>query len=37
MRLGYKLRKHKRLVASVVAILLALILILGLAAPFMSW
>jgi hypothetical protein len=37
MRLGYKLRKHKRLFASLIAIILALVLIIGLAAPFIGW
>lgn len=35
MRMGYKVRKHKRLFASIVAVLLAGIMLLGLAAPFM--
>jgi hypothetical protein len=37
MRLGYKLRKHKRVWASVIAIILALILVIGIAAPFIPW
>lgn len=36
MRLGYKLRKHKRMFASVVAVLLAAILLLSLAVPFLT-
>jgi hypothetical protein len=36
MKLGRSLRKHKRFIASLVALLLALILVLSLALPFFN-
>jgi hypothetical protein len=36
MRLGYKLRKHKRLFASILAVLLALLMAAGIAVPFIE-
>ena len=37
MGLGYKLRKHKRVFISLLAVLLAAILLLGGAAPFLFY
>lgn len=36
MRIRYKLKKHKRLFASAVAVFIAVIMLLGVAAPFLS-